>query len=80
MDDEAEYAERTQRDSVRWHWSYAAVQVLAFLGNVANAFRLLFGGLAEDVALHANYQVERDDFAAEAGREIETITEAPEEE
>ena len=78
-EEELEYAGRTERDSAKWHWTYLTVQALTLVANSANAWRLFFGGVAEDVALHANYQVERDDFEAQAGLEIESLLDGPQE-
>lgn len=65
--------------SVRWHWTFPIIRGLSLAANVSNAFRAFFGEVATDVGAHANYQTERDQFAAEAGRELETLLEGSEE-
>ena len=79
MDENPYVDESPEVPASQWHWSFLGMRALCLAANLANAFRAFFSEVAADVASYANYQMERDDFAAEAGREIETITEGPEE-
>lgn len=49
------------------------LRLIQLIGNLANAYRLFCGGLCEDIAAHINYKIERDEFAASAGKELETL-------
>lgn len=80
MDDSAYEDEAVEIASARWHWTFLAVRVLSLFANITNAFRAFFGEVATDIGSHANYQMERDEFAADAGLELETILEGSEEE
>lgn len=63
----------------RWHFSFLLMRVLALMGSYFGIISNFFTGVAQDVTMHANYQMERDEFAADAGRELETLIEGPEE-
>jgi hypothetical protein len=77
--DEDEVYETQSAVGYRWHWSFLIVRILAFIASLFGVTGSLFGGLASDITEHVNYKNERDDFAAEAGRELETLLEGPEE-
>jgi hypothetical protein len=47
--------------------------VLAFIASLFGVTGRLFGGIAEDLIEHTNYTSEREQFVADAGRELETI-------
>lgn len=79
MDEDAYADESIDVVPARWHWSFLAIRTLCFGANIANATRTFLGEVAADVASYANYQMERDEFAAEAGRELEQILNGPEE-
>jgi hypothetical protein len=63
----------------KWRWIFLLVRTLAFVANIFSDVSRLFGSLAEDLSANANYKTEREQFAAEAGRELETLTEGPKE-
>lgn len=79
--DESPYGDEVVQEvpAVRWHWTFPIVRVLSLAGNIANAHRAFFCELAADVGSHAQFQMERDEFAASAGRELETLLENSEE-
>lgn len=70
--------ETSPAPSYRLHAPALVAHGLAFLANVCSAGRVFFEGMADEVSSHVNYHIERDLFAAEAGRELETIYEAGE--
>lgn len=61
--------------AVRFYWVTVPMHVLAFIGNVFNAAGVFSHSLAQECASQANYKMQRDEFAAEAGREIEMLLE-----
>lgn len=79
MDDEVyeEYVDAPP--SQRWHWSFLAMRALSFGSSVAHSAGVFCHTVAMDLAAHANHQIERDVFAADAGRELEMILNGPEE-
>jgi hypothetical protein len=62
----------------QWHWSFLLLRILAFVASLFGVTGNFLGGIAEDVSEHVNYQMERDQFAAEAGRELESLIEGSE--
>ncbi len=80
MDEDEFYAESVPTEGGRkFHWSFPLIRVLAFIASLFGVTGRLFGGLAEDLIEHANYKSERDQFAADASRELEMLVEGPEE-
>lgn len=63
----------------KWRWSFPLVRILVFVASIFTDVARIFGGLAEDLTAHANFKTEREQFAAEAGRELETLVEGPKE-
>ena len=63
----------------KWRWSFLLVRTLAFVANIFTDVAQVFGGFAEDLTAHANYKTEREQFAAEAGRQLESLVEGPKE-
>jgi hypothetical protein len=61
----------------RWRWTVLPLYSLTFVANVCADAGTYFANIAQEVAGHYNYQSEREQFAAEAGRELETILETP---
>lgn len=74
MDDELEEREESEEIGT---WKFQPLVILLrliqFMGNLHNTFRLFWAGLSEDVCAHINYKIEQQTFAAEAGRELETL-------
>lgn len=64
-------------EPTQWHWSFLVMRSLCLAANTANAFRAFFGEVAGDVGSYAHYQMQRDEFAASAGRELETLLAEP---
>lgn len=76
MDEDAYEDAELEIAPTRWHWSFLVMRTLCFGANMANAARCYLGEVAQDVASYANYQMEKDernDFRAEAGREIDAL-------
>lgn len=73
MDELDEREESEELGSWRFQPVVIVMRVIQLLGNIANAYRLFAGGLCEDICAHINYKIERDQFAAEAGRELEKL-------
>ena len=63
----------------KWQFAHLVVHVLVLIANIFADFGRLFAGVADDVCDHANYKSERERFAADAGRELETLIEGPKE-
>ena len=80
MDEEEFYEVESQSAGGRkFQWIFLPIRLLAFIASLFGVTGRLFGGIAEDLIEHANYNVERDDFQAQAGRELEMLVEGPEE-
>jgi len=77
--DEDEVYEAEAATGYRWHWSFLVVRVLAFIASLFGVTGSLFGGIASDLTEHVNYKNERDEFAADAGRELESLLGSEEE-
>lgn len=74
MDEELEEQEESQElGTWRFQPVVIVMRLIQLIGNICNAYRLFFGGLSEDVCAHINYKIERDQFAAEAGKELEKL-------
>lgn len=65
----------TGHEPQKWHWSYLALRGAELGANICVALKVSFTNLANDIAAHSNYEISRDEFAAEAGRELEMILE-----
>lgn len=66
----------------RWHWSYLTMRALQFGSNVAHATSSFLRDVADDVSMHANYQMERDEideFIADVDLELESLLDGPQE-
>jgi hypothetical protein len=68
-----ELCEPEVESGYQWRWSLLGIRVLTFVASLFGVTGRLFSGVAEDLVENLNYRVERDQFAAEAGRELETI-------
>jgi hypothetical protein len=77
--DEDEVYESETGSGYEFRWQLPVIRVLAFVASLFGVTGRLFSGLAEDLVEHVNYKTERDQFAADAGRELETLLEGPEE-
>lgn len=64
----------------KFHWMMPIIRVLAWVASLFGVTGTLFGGVAEDLVAHINYKYERTAFQEDARRELETLTEGPEEE
>lgn len=64
--------------SRKWHWSFLLMRTLAYVANLFGTTASFVAGVATDVTEHANYQIDRDQFEVDAGRELETILSEPE--
>lgn len=74
MDELDEEREETEElGTWRFQPVVIVMRLIQLCGNLHNAFRLFFAGLSEDVCAHINYKIERDQFAAEAGKELEKL-------
>lgn len=74
MEDELEEREDGEElGSWRFQPVVIVLRFIQLFGNIMNAYRLFFAGLCEDVAAHINYKIERDQFATEAGKELEKL-------
>jgi hypothetical protein len=78
--DEDEVYEMGAGGGYKWRPTLLVIRVLAFIASLFGVTGRLFGGIAEDLIEHTNYTSEREQFVADAGRELEAILEVPEEE
>lgn len=63
----------------KFHPLMPAIRGLAWVASLFGVTGTMFGGVAEDLIEHVNYKIERDEFRDQAGRELETLLEGPEE-
>lgn len=73
---EDELEEREEAEELgTWKFQPVVIvmRLIQLMGNMHNAWRLFFAGLSEDVCAHINYKIEREQFAAEAGKELEKL-------
>lgn len=78
MDEDEVWAEASS-SARKFRWYFPIIRILAFWSSVFGASSQLFEDLAEDLANHANWKTERDEFRADASRELESLTETPKE-
>lgn len=74
MEDELDEREESEElGTWRFQPVVIVMRLIQLMGNIHNAFRLFYAGMSEDVCAHINYKIERDQFAAEAGKELEKL-------
>lgn len=69
-EDEIYEAEST---GYQFRWQLPVIRVLAFVASLFGVTGRLFSGIAEDLVEHVNYKADRDQFADQAGRELESL-------
>lgn len=73
--DELEEEREESEELGTWRFQPVVIvmRLIQLFGNLSNAYRLFWAGLSEDICAHVNYKIERDQFAAEAGKELEKL-------
>lgn len=61
--------------AVKFSWACPTMAVLAMVSGIADAVAECFSDIALGVASHIKYTADKDEFARDAGLEIERITE-----
>lgn len=79
MDDEEEGIEPVEEESYPWKPSHVVADSLLFAAAIARANADHLELMAYRAAFDHNYQVDREDFAAQAAKELETIVNPTEE-
>lgn len=57
----------------KFHFVFVFAHLFAFLANMALAWKMLFGGIAQELGGHNLHLANKDLFEAEAGAEIERL-------
>lgn len=74
MDEELDEREDGEElGSWRFQPVVIVMRIIQLIGNIMNAYRLFCAGMCEDIAAHINYKIQRDEFASEAGKELEKL-------
>lgn len=73
MEIEDEEMEPATTKPVKFHWVFMLAHITAFLANVSMAYRVFWAGITDEISNHNAHVVQRDEFAAEAGAEIERL-------
>lgn len=75
MDEELDERDEQAEELGTWRFQPVVIvmRLIQLMGNICNAYRLFFAGMSEDVCAHINYKIERDQFASEAGRELDKL-------
>lgn len=73
MDVEDEEIEPATTTPVKFHIVFVFAHFTAFLANVCMAHRVFWAGVTDEISNHNAHIVQRDEFAASAGAEIERL-------
>lgn len=72
-DELEDHEESEELGSWRFQPVVIVMRLIQLFGNLCNAYQALAAGLCEDIAAHINYKIERAQFEAEAGKELEVL-------
>lgn len=73
MDIEDEELEPATSKPVKFHLVFVLAHITAFLANVSMAGRVFWAGITDEISNHNAHVIQRDEFAASAGAEIERL-------
>lgn len=73
MDVEDEELEPTTTTPVKFHAVFVLAHITAMFANMSMAWRVFWAGITDEISNHNAHIVQRDEFAASAGAEIERL-------